>query len=92
MCSHYVGQKTRAKLARMGLQIPLEWEPPSGSFHICPTRLAPIIRRPPERDFGDEAVKELSELCACSPCAPVSRSVRPLPALAQSTQAQAAIC
>lgn len=50
MCSHYVGQKTRAKLARMGLQIPLDWEPPSGSFHICPTRLAPIIRRPPELD------------------------------------------
>lgn len=56
MCSHYQGEKARAKLKRMGVTLPDDWEPPPGGMHIYPTQLAPIIRRPPERDSGDEAV------------------------------------
>jgi putative SOS response-associated peptidase YedK len=59
MCSHYIGQTYRARLARMGVQLPLDWEPPPGSMHIYPTQLAPIIRRPPERESGDEAVPDM---------------------------------
>ena len=56
MCSHYVTEKSKAKLARMGVALPAEWSAPSASLHIYPTQVAPIIRRPPERDAGDEAV------------------------------------
>ena len=49
----------RAKLTRMGIQLPTQWEPPPGGFHIYPTQVAPIIRRPPERVSGDEAVPGL---------------------------------
>jgi putative SOS response-associated peptidase YedK len=58
MCSHYVGQKARDKLARFGVEVPSDWVPPSGGFHVYPTQLAPIIRRPPEKESGDEAVPD----------------------------------
>ena len=64
MCSHYVGERARAKLARMGASLPANWEPPPGSMHIYPTQLAPIIRRPPERDSGDEAVPDMEVVAA----------------------------
>lgn len=56
MCSHYQAEKSRKKLERMGVTLPSNWEPPPGGFHIYPTQLAPIIRRPTERDSGDEVV------------------------------------
>ena len=59
MCSHYIGQTTRTKLEKMGVTLPLDWEPPPGSMHIYPTQLANIIRRPPERDSGDDAVPDM---------------------------------
>lgn len=58
MCSHYVGEKARAKLARMGVV------QPSGSIHIYPTKLAPIIRWPPECDSGDEVVPDMEVVSA----------------------------
>ena len=64
MCSHYVGQRAHAKLARMGVSLPANWEPPPGSMHIYPTQLAPIIRRPPERDSVDEAVLDMEIVAA----------------------------
>lgn len=59
MCSHYQAEKTRKKLERMGFLLPLDWEPPPGAVHIYPTQLASIIRRPPERDSGDDAVPDV---------------------------------
>ena len=59
MCSHYVGQMARDKLACMGASIPADWEPPPGRLHIYPTQVAPIIRRPLERDSGDSVVPEM---------------------------------
>ncbi|MBT2321265.1 SOS response-associated peptidase family protein [Variovorax paradoxus] len=57
MCSHYQAEKRRKQLEkRFGITLPLDWEPPPGGLHIYPTQLAPFIRRPPERDSGDEAV------------------------------------
>lgn len=38
--------------------MPPEWEPPPGGLHIYPTQMAPFIRRPPERESGDEAVPD----------------------------------
>ena len=64
MCSHYVGERARAKQARMGVSLPANWEPPSGSMHIYPTQIAPIIRRPPERDSDDEAVPDMEIVAA----------------------------
>ena len=64
MCSHYVGEKARAKLARMGVALPESWEPPPGSMHIYPTQRASIIRRPPERGSGDEAVPDMEIVAA----------------------------
>ncbi|RZL68763.1 MAG: SOS response-associated peptidase [Variovorax sp.] len=59
MCSHYQAAKSRAKYEkRFGLALPPEWEPPRSS-DIYPTQFAPIIRRPAERESGDEAVPEL---------------------------------
>ena len=47
MCSHYQAETARKKLERMGVTLPLDWEPPPGSMHFYPTQLAPITRRPP---------------------------------------------
>jgi putative SOS response-associated peptidase YedK len=58
MCSHYIAVKARQQLARFGVQLPLDWEPGPGSRHIYPTQWAPIVRRPPEHDSGDEAVPD----------------------------------
>ena len=43
----------------MGVQLPLGWEPPPGGLHIYPTQLAPIVRRPSERDSGDDALSSM---------------------------------
>lgn len=56
MCSHFVGEAARAKLARMGAFVPDAWVPPSGGFHIYPAQEAAFIRKPPEADSGDDAV------------------------------------
>ena len=58
MCSHYIAEKARQQLARFGIQLPADWEPGPGSRHIYPTQWAPIVRRPPEHDSGDDAVPE----------------------------------
>lgn len=59
MCSHYQAEKRRKQLEKRGIHLPPDWEPPPGGMHIYPTQLAPFIRRPPERDSGDEAVPAL---------------------------------
>ena len=56
MCSHYIAETSRAKLARFGINPPETWVSTPGGMHIYPTKLAPVIRRPRERDSGDEAV------------------------------------
>ena len=57
MCSHYQAEKRRAQIEKhFCIVLPPSWEPPPGGQHIFPTQLAPIIRRPPEHDTGDEAV------------------------------------
>jgi len=59
MCSHYQAEKRRHLYEkRFGIKMPADWEPPrgSGGIHIYPTQFAPIVRRPPERDSGDNAV------------------------------------
>lgn len=61
MCSHYVGEKARAKLSRLGVSLPAKWEAPPGSMHVYPTQLAPIIRRLPERNSGNEAAPNTPE-------------------------------
>jgi hypothetical protein len=54
MCSHYQAEKRRKFIEqRYGITLPPEWEPPHGGSHIYPTQVAPIIRRPAERDSGD---------------------------------------
>ena len=58
MCSHYIAEKARQQLARFGVQLPLDWEPGPSSRHIYPTQWAPIVRRPPEHDSGDDAVPD----------------------------------
>ena len=58
MCSHYIAEKARQQLARFGVQLPFDWElGPSGN-HIYPTQWAPIVRRPPEHDSGDDSVPD----------------------------------
>lgn len=59
MCSHYQAVKARARLARMGIIMPPDWEPGPSGVHVYPTQMAPILRRPRERDAGDEAVPEV---------------------------------
>jgi putative SOS response-associated peptidase YedK len=59
MCSHYVGLKARQRLSRFGFRVSADWEMPPGGMHIYPMQTAPIIRRPPELDSGDEAVPPL---------------------------------
>jgi len=57
MCSHYQAEKRRKQLERhFGIRLPTGWEPPPGGLHIYPTQRAPFIRRPRERESGDEAV------------------------------------
>ena len=58
MCSHYIAEKARQQLARFGVQLSLDWEPGPSSSHIYPTQWAPIVRRPPEHDSGDDAVPD----------------------------------
>lgn len=64
MCSHYIAEKARQQLTRMGVQLPIDWQPPAGGQHVYPTQWAPIIRRPPELDSGDEAVPDLEVVAA----------------------------
>lgn len=60
MCSRYQAEKRRHLIEkRFGIKLPPAWEPPPGDSHIYPTQFAPIIRQPPERDSGDEAVPEV---------------------------------
>ncbi len=60
MCSHYQAEKRRQQIeTRFGITLPPNWEPPPGGLHIYPTQLAPIVRRPPEHDSGDEAVPDV---------------------------------
>ena len=56
--SHYIAEKSRHQLARIGVQFTADWEPGSGSRHIDPTQWAPIVQRLPEHDSGDKAVPE----------------------------------
>lgn len=56
MCSHYQAAKARQMLERMGIQLPVEWEPPPGPADIWPGYRGVFIRRPREVDAGDEAV------------------------------------
>ncbi|MDM0037230.1 SOS response-associated peptidase family protein [Variovorax sp. J22P271] len=59
MCSHYQAEKRRKQIEKhFGIQLPPSWEPPPGALHIYPTQMAPFIRRPPERESGDEAVPD----------------------------------
>lgn len=59
MCSHYQAKKRRRFYEqRLGITLPLDWEVPRGS-HIYPTQFTPIVRRPPERNTGDEALPDL---------------------------------
>ena len=64
MCSHYQAENSRKRLEHMGVTLRLDWAPPSGGLHIYPTQMAPIIRRPPERDSGDDAVPEMEIVSA----------------------------
>lgn len=59
MCSHYPAENSRKKLERMTFVVPVDWVPPPSSVHVYPTQLVPIIRRPAERDSGDEAVPDV---------------------------------
>lgn len=45
----------------MGYQAAAEWGPPRGGgrLYIYPTLFALIVRRPPERDSGDEAMQDV---------------------------------
>jgi len=64
MCSHYQAEKRRKQIEKhFGIRLPPGWEPPPGGLHIYPTQLAPFVRRPRERDSGDDAVPamELAE-------------------------------
>ena len=59
MCSHYQAEKRRNQIERQfGILLPPDWDAPLGGPHIYPTQFAPIIRRPPERESGDEAVPD----------------------------------
>lgn len=65
MCSHYISERRRAYyLKHFGVAPPPDWEAPRGTSHVYPTQLAPIVRRPPERGAGDEAVPEFEILLA----------------------------
>lgn len=59
MCSHYQAERSRRKLERMGVRVQDDWQPPDTTWDVYPTLKAPIIRRPPEFDSGDEAVPSM---------------------------------
>lgn len=59
MCSHYISLTVRSKLEHFGAHFPVAWEAPAAGGHVYPTQLAGIIRRPKERDSGDEAVPDM---------------------------------
>lgn len=64
MCSHYQAEKRRKLIEkRFGTALPPDYEP-GPSSHIYPTYTAPIIRRPHERDSGDEAVPNVEVIDA----------------------------
>lgn len=60
MCSHYQAEKRRALLERRFGALPPKGlkSPAEEQSHVYPTQFAPIIRRPAERDSGDEAVPD----------------------------------
>ncbi|MDM0115887.1 SOS response-associated peptidase family protein [Variovorax sp. J22R133] len=65
MCSHYISERRRAYyLKHYGIVLPPNWEAPRGTSHVYPTQLAPIVRRPPERSSGDEAVPPFEAVMA----------------------------
>ncbi len=65
MCSHYISERRRAYYRKhYGIELPADWEAPRGSSHVYPTQLAPIVRRPAERESGDEAVPEFEATMA----------------------------
>ena len=64
MRSHYIVKKSHQQITRMCVKLPIAWQPPTGNLHIYPTQWAPIIRRPPELDSGDEAVPDLEVVAA----------------------------
>ena len=64
MCSHYIAEKARQQLTCMGVQLPIDWQPPAGGQHVYPTQWEPIISRPPELYSGDEAVPDLEVVAA----------------------------
>lgn len=64
MCSHYEAERSRRKLERMGVHLAPDWQAPSSTWHIFPTQVAPIIRRPAERDSGDDAVPVMELVAA----------------------------
>jgi len=65
MCSHYISERRRAYYRKhYGIELPPDWEAPRGSSHVYPTQVAPIVRRPPERESGDEAVPEFEMVMA----------------------------
>ena len=37
MCSHYIAEKPHQQLTRMGMQLPIDWQPPAGRQHVYPT-------------------------------------------------------
>lgn len=56
MCSHYQAMKEKARLSRMGIQVPFEWEPPPGGGDTNPTMVAPFLRRRDKRSQDIELV------------------------------------
>ncbi|MEJ7685603.1 MAG: SOS response-associated peptidase family protein [Variovorax sp.] len=65
MCSHYISERRRAYYRKhYGIDLPPDWDAPRGSSHVYPTQLAPIVRRPVERESGDEAVPEFDAVMA----------------------------
>lgn len=59
MCSHYQAERNRRKLERMGAKFPNDWKDGEGTSDIYPTLVAPILRRPPEFDSGDDAASSM---------------------------------
>ena len=64
MCSHYIGVKAGVRLKQFGLGQPPGGLDAAATAHIYPTQQAAIIRRPPERDSGDEAVPAMEVVSA----------------------------
>lgn len=64
MCSHYISEKRQPFYLKLGIGLPENWETQPGSSHNYPTQFAPMIRRPPECESGDEAVPEIEVVMA----------------------------